>query len=234
MKARFRILGFTLAAIGLAFIIGGAYAYTQVQAGYDSLQAFSEAQNVQLAYNDDGQLVDRGSTEAAQEILTLLTDDWGYPADMAHLDPADPLVNTPTEYMYQMAVIGYHILNGTHTVTLDQDVEYNGELFEAGTYEVAVDGRYWTDFDRQHPLDGAVREMAWSGTAHGLIGELGVGTVTGNVLTMGLGIAALLAGLGATLMLAGLGLAWAGAATREPDIQTPRKSESSPQELVEV
>lgn len=60
------------------------------------------------------------------------------------------------------------------------------ETFEPGTYEVDVDGRYWTGFDRMHPIDGQVREQAWSGTAHGLIGELGVGNVTHSALQMGL------------------------------------------------
>ena len=32
-------------------------AYTKVQDGYTSLQAFSEAQNVELSYNEDGQLL---------------------------------------------------------------------------------------------------------------------------------------------------------------------------------
>ena len=45
-----------------------------------------------------------------------------------------------------------------------------------------MNGRYWTGFDRMHPLDGKVREMAWSGVAHGLIAELGVGTVTASTL----------------------------------------------------
>ena len=231
MKARFRILGFVLAAIGVAFIGGGVFAYTQVQAGYDSIQAFSEAQNVQLAYNEDGQLIDRGETAGAEAIMSLLVDDWAYPVVQADLDPADPLVNTPSEYMYQMATIAYHTLNGTQTIVLDETVEYNGETFEAGTYEFDIDGRYWTDFDRMHPLEGPAREMAWTGTAHGLIGELGVGTVTGSTLQLGLGVAALLAGLGGTFILAGAGLVWAA---KTEETETPRKSESSPRELVEV
>lgn len=178
------------------------------QDGYDSLQSFSEAQNVTLNYNEDGQLLDRGSPEEAQNILTLLTEDWGYPVNEAHLDPNDPLVNTATEYMYQMAVVGYHVLNGTQTVVLEEDVEYDGEVYEAGTYEFAVDGRYWTDFDRAHPLEGPVREMAWSGTVHGLVGELGVGTVTHSALQLGLAMAALFAGLGLMFVLIGGGMIW--------------------------
>jgi hypothetical protein len=213
MRSRLNILGMVLAVFGLFFLAGGAVAYSQVQDGYTSLAKFSEAQNVTLSYNEDGQLIDRGEVEGAEAIMALLTEDWGYPVDMADLDPADPVVNTDSEYMFQMATIGYHILNGTQTVVLDEAVEYEGETFEAGTYEVPVDGRYWTGFDRMHPLDGPAREQAWSGTAHGLFAELGVGTVTHSALQMGLGIAALLGGLGGTLLVAGLGLVWA---TRGP------------------
>jgi hypothetical protein len=208
MRKRLTTIGLVLAVIGLGFVIGGGVAFSKAQEGYGSLQAFSEAQNVNLQYNEEGQLIDRGSPETAQEILSLLADDWGYPVVEGHLDPADPLVNTATEYMFQMATVGYHILHGTHTVVLEEDVEYNGEVFPAGSYDFEVDGRYWTDFDRMHPIEGAAREMAWSGTAHGLFGELGVGTVTHSALQLALALAGLFAGIGATLILAGLGLVW--------------------------
>ncbi|HET7736677.1 MAG TPA: hypothetical protein VFK52_11915, partial [Nocardioidaceae bacterium] len=211
MTRRLQVLGALLALIGLGFLIGGGVAYAKVQDGQDSLQAFSAAQNVVLEYNEDGQLIDRGETEGAEAIMSLLKDEWKYPVVESELDPADPLVNTASEYMYQMATIAYHVLHGTQTVTLTEDVEYNGETFKAGTYEFDVDGKYWTDFDREHPIEGAAREQAWSGTAHGLIGELGVGTVTAQALTMGLALSGLLAGIGATFLLAGLGLVWAGA-----------------------
>jgi hypothetical protein len=108
-----------------------------------------------------------------------------------------------------MATIGYHVLHGTQTVTLAEDVEYNGETFAAGTYEFEVDGRYWTDFDRRHPIEGPARGQAWSGTAHGLFAELGVGTVTHSALQLGLALAGILAGIGLTFALAGFGLMWA-------------------------
>ena len=202
-------MGAVLAAIGLAFMIGGGVALSMINDGYDSLESFSAAQNVTLSYNEDGQLIDRGTTEMADAILELLTVDWGFPIVERDLDPNDPLVNTATEYMYQMATVGYHVLNGTQTVVLAEDVEYNGELFEAGTYEFAIDGRYWTDFDRNHPIEGPAREMAWSGTVHGLFGELGVGTVTASTLQLGLGVTALIFGLGITFLLTGGGLIWA-------------------------
>jgi hypothetical protein len=134
------------------------------------------------------------------------------------LDADDPVVNTASEYMFQMATIAYHVLHGTQTVVLDEDVEYNGEVFEAGTHEFNVDGRYWTDFDREHPIEGVAREQAWSGTAHGLIGELGVGTVTHSALQMGLALAGVLAGLGFTILIAGLGLVWAARAKVAPAV----------------
>jgi len=195
MWKRLQIIGIVLAVVGLGFVLAGGYAFVQVQDGYDSLQAFSEAQNVTLSYNEDGQLVDRGSTEVADEIMTLLTDEWGYPVVESDLDPSDPLVNTASEYMFQMATVGYHVLNGTQTVVLAEDTEYQGELFPAGTYEFEVDGRYWTDFDRQNPIEGPARAQAWTGTVHGLFGELGVGTVTASTLQLGLAFAGVLAGL---------------------------------------
>ena len=78
--------------------------------------------------------------------MSLLVDDWQYPVVEGDLDPNDPLVNTATEYMYQMATISYHVLHGTQTVVLDEDVTAeSGEVFPAGEYEFDVDGRYWTD-----------------------------------------------------------------------------------------
>jgi hypothetical protein len=206
---RLRGLGIVLGIIGLAFVVAGGFAFMKVQEGQASLKAFSAAQGVELAYNEAGQLVDRGETEGAEAIMGLLTDDWGYPVVTGELDPADPVVNTGSEYMFQMATVAYHTLHGTQTIVLDEDVTYNGELFKAGTYEFAVDGRYWNDFDREHPIEGVAREQAWTGVAHGLIGQLGVGTVTASALALGLGLAALFAGVGATFLLTGAGLVWA-------------------------
>src|SRR6266508_6960379 len=142
MTTRLRGLGIVLGLIGLAFLAAGAFAFIKTQEGYTSLNAFSTAQNVQLAYNKDGQLVDRGETKGAQAIMALLTDDWAYPVVAADLDPNDPVVNTASEYMYQMATVAYHTLHGTQTVVLTEDTEYKGQVFKAGTYEVPVDGRY--------------------------------------------------------------------------------------------
>lgn len=126
MERRLRILGGIIAVIGVIAVAGGAYGYTQVQAGADALQGFSKAQNVTLSYNDQGQLLERGNTEGAQEILALLKDTWKWPVNQADLNPNDPVVNTGTEYMYQMATIATHTLNGTTQVTLAEPVAYDG------------------------------------------------------------------------------------------------------------
>lgn len=215
MKKRFSILGAFLLVVGFVFVVAGAIAYTKVQDGYDSLQAFSQAQNVTLTYNEDGQLTDRGTTEGAEAIMVLLEEDWQYPVVASDLDPNDPLVNTGTEYMFQMATIGHHVLDGTQEIVLTESVEYDGVTYDAGTYEVDVDGKYWTDFDRQHPLEGPARAQAWSGTVHGLFGELGVGTVTHSTLQMGLALAALFGGLGLVFLVSGGGLIWAARGKRE-------------------
>jgi len=210
MTSRLKILGLVMVAAGMFFMAVGGFAFIKTQEGTNSLQAFSAAQGVELTYNEDGQLVDRGETAGADAIMALLTDDWGFPVVTGDLNPADPLVNTATEYMYQMATVSYHTLNGTQTIVLEEDVEYNGETFAAGEYEFDIDGRYWADFDRSHPLEGPAREKAWTGTAHALIGELGVGTVTASALQLGLGLAGMAGGAGGTFFLLGLGLIWVG------------------------
>ncbi len=224
MAKRLRALGIVLAVLGLGFIVGGGVAYAKVQAGYDSLHAFSKAQNVELSYNEDGQLTDRGETAGADAIMSLLVDDWKYPVVQSDFDPADPLVNTASEYMYQMATVSYHTLHGTQTVVLPEDTEYDGKLYKAGTYDFDVNGRYWTGFNRENPIEGIARDQAWSGTAHGLIAELGVGTVTASALQMGTALAGLLAGLGLTFILVGAGLVWSTAAKKELLVPVIEKS----------
>jgi len=223
------LLGVFMIVVGLGYFVGAGVAYSKTQGGYDSLQAFSEAQNVELSYNEDGQLVDRGTVEGAQGILALLEDDWNFPVVQGDLDPNDPLVNSASEYMYQMATIVFHTLHGEQAVTLTADditaaieseklaadgtyngvVEaYQGQVLEPGTYMVPVDGRYWTGFDRLDLLDGPAREGAWSGTAHALVAELGVGAATHSTLQLALGVAALLAGLGVVCTVMGVAFLW--------------------------
>lgn len=220
MTARLRGLGIVLAVMGILFIAGGAFAFVKTQEGARSLQALSVAQDVKLSYNEQGQLVDRGTTEGSAAIMSLLKDEWAYPVAAGDLNPNDPLVNTPTEYMYQMATISYHTLNGTQTVILPEDVTAaDGTVYKAGEYEFAVDGRYFSQFNRANPIEAAAREQAWTGTAHALIANLGVGTATASALQLGLGIAGLFAGMGAFALIAGLGLVWAMRTQEEPALK---------------
>lgn len=126
MESRLRILGAIVAVIGVIAVLGGGYGWMQVQAGANALQGFSKAQAVNLSYNADKKLVDRGDTAGADAILALLKDTWGWPVNQGDLNPNDPLVNTGTEYMYQMATIAHHTLTGTTTVTLPAQVQYDG------------------------------------------------------------------------------------------------------------
>ena len=71
MIGRLRGLGLILAVFGLLFMAGGAYAFIRTQEGARSLQAFSAAQDIQLSYNEQGVLVDRGEPEGAQSIQAL-------------------------------------------------------------------------------------------------------------------------------------------------------------------
>jgi hypothetical protein len=216
VNGRLKIIGVMLAVVGLAFIAGGGYALYKTDQGAQALQAFSAAQNVTLSYNESGQLVDRGETEGAVAIMSLLTNDWGYAVNTAELNPSDPLVNTSSEYMYQMATIAYHTLHATTTVTIPEDVVVDGTVVtKAGDYEFVNDGRYWTGFDRTNPIEAAARGQVWTPTAHALIAQLGVGSVTASALQIGLGVAALLAGFGLTILLTGIGLVWVARAGTE-------------------
>ena len=215
MNSRMKGLGAIVAIIGLAFVAGGGFAFYKTNQGAHALQAFSAVQNVTLTYNADGQLVDRGETAGADAIMAELTNDWGYTVDKSELNPNDPIVNTASEYMYQMATIAYHTLHATTTVVLDKDVTVAGKVYTAGSYEFVNDGKYWTGFDRTNPIEAAAREQIWTGTAHALIAELGVGSVTASALQLGLGLAGILAGVGFMFLLTGLGLVWAAGGATE-------------------
>jgi len=229
MYGRMRILGVVLAVVGVGFLAGGAFAYVKTQEGVASLAALSTAQNVTLTYNETGQLTDRGETAEAEAIMALLRDDWKYPVNASELNPNDPVVNTASEYMYQMATITYHTLHGTQTVVLPEDVKAaDGTVYTAGTYKFDVDGRYWSQFNRANPIEAAAREKAWTGTAHALIAELGVGTATATSLQLGLGIAGLFAGIGVFALIAGLGLVWAVRASEQPEPKTVLRPQAIP------
>lgn len=246
LLGRLKIVGALVAVIGVIAIIGGGFGYMQVQAGADALQGFSKAQNVTLSYNDEGKLVDRGTTEQADAILALLEETWNWPVARGDLNPNDALVNTGTEYMYQMATIAYHTLHGESAVTLAEPVAYDGDgdgtvaadapsytpetlpqeeayleilrsdaNFAAGTYTVPTLERYWTGFNRQHPLDGKAREAVWTGVVHGLFAELGVGATSFSALQMGQAMALIAMAFGVTFVITGLGLVWVSMAKKE-------------------
>ena len=107
---------------------------------------------------------------------------------------------------------------GTLADCFDEPAEYEGVTYEAGPHEFAVDGRYYADFDRNNPIEGPARGMAWSPTALGLIGQLGVGTVTASTLQMSLGLVAAFAAVGAALLVVGIGLVWV---TRAETVKVP-------------
>jgi hypothetical protein len=216
MNSRLQRLGIGLVLIGIAFFAAGGYTYIKTQEGSNALNAFSAAQNVKLAYNDQGQLTDHGTTEGAAAIMSLLTNDWGYKVSASEMNPNDPLVNTASEYMYQMATITEHTLNAATTVTFPTDVVVDGKVVQAaGTYDFQNTGKYYSGFNRTNPIEGAARDKIWTGTALALIGQLGVGSVTASALQMGLGLTALFALVGGTIVLTGLGLIWATRAATE-------------------
>jgi hypothetical protein len=217
MISRLQRLGIGLVLIGIVFFAAGGYTLYKTQQGATALQSFSAAQNVKLTYNEQGQLADRtGDTAEATAIMAMLQNEWGFAVDKSELNPNDPVVNTASEYMFQMATISYHTLHAATTVTFPEDVIVDGKVVQAaGTYDFQNDGKYWTGFDRTNPIEGAARDKVWTGTAHALIAELGVGSVTASALTMGMGIAALFALIGLTVVLTGLGLVWATRAATE-------------------
>ena len=168
-----------------------------------------------MSYNDRGPAGRSRSTEGAEAILSLLGDDWRWPIDDGELDPEDPIVNTATEYMVQMATIAHHTLTGAQNVVLPAVVYWDGNARRrpgspwsrsstpaaSGTrlrsaslrcstlapIRSPSNGRYWTGFNRTHPLDGPARELAWNGTVHGLFAELGVGATTATSPAVGAG-----------------------------------------------
>ena len=242
MASKLKIVGVVLIIIGVVAWGAAGYAYLRAQDGANALQGFSEAQDVRLTYDEAGELTDRGTTEGAQEILALLGDAWGWPISDGELNPDDTVVNTATEYMYQMATIATHTLNGVQTIVLTEQVAWDGDgdgstegaptvspgewdpatagedaIFMPGVYTVPVNGRYWTGFNRSHPLDGPAREQAWNGTVHGLFAELGVGATTATSLQMAMGIVGVTALMGFGFVAGGAGLVWAGMAGRKED-----------------
>jgi len=207
MQKKLTRLGIVISVFSLAFFIAAGYAFIKTQEGTKALNAFSAAQGVTLAYNDQGQLLDHGDPAAAATIMNLLTNDWGYAVNSADFNPNDPIINTPSEYMYQMATITEHTLSST--VTLPADVkDANGNIVATAGTKVPVNGRYYADFNFADPVDSVVRGIAWSPVPLALIGQLGVGAVTASSLQLGLGVTGLFVAVGFGFLLAGVGLIW--------------------------
>ena len=214
MEKKLTRLGIAIAVFGLAFFVAAGYAFIKTSEGTRALNAFSAAQGVKLAYNDQGQLLDHGDAAAAQTIMNLLTNDWGYAVTPSDFNPNDPIVNTPSEYMYQMATISEHTLSST--VTLPADIkDANGNVVAHAGDKVAVNGRYYADFNFANPVDSAVRGLAWSPLPLALIGQLGVGAVTATSLQMGIALVGMLLAVGFGFELAGFGLVWVARPARE-------------------
>jgi hypothetical protein len=201
-----KLVGVLFGIAGVALIVVGGLVVYKAQKGKESLQAVYRAQNVIMSYDEDGNFVDRGTIESGDAILKLLIEDWKYPLNRKNLDPNDPLVNTADELMVTYARINYHVIHGTQTIVLDEDVEYEGEIYEAGSHEFDVEGRYWQGFDRNHPLEGPARDLAWTGTAHSLLANLAAGTVSDSLVQFVWFVGILAIGLGATFILGGIGL----------------------------
>jgi len=219
MMMRLRIMGVVLVTAGLVVAAAGFfYGMPQANNGLASAQDMYEAQGVTLSYNDDGQLVDRGTTDGAASIMSLLENDWKYPVNHNNLDPNDPLVNTRDELMFQYATITYHVLHGTVAVELtaaDVPITYRGVTYdEAGTYDIAV-GDYYANFDRTNVIEAQLRG-AWTPQALALTGALAGGHANqaagelAQATTLGIGA------IGLLFAISGGGLMWASFANDGP------------------
>lgn len=211
LKLRVRIVGAALVVAGLA-VAGAGFLYGLPQAddGLDSAQAMYEAQGVTLSYNEDGQLVDRGTTEGAQAILALLEGEWKYPTNHANLDPNDPVINTRDELMYQYATITYHVLHGTVDVVLtaeDVPITYRDVTYaDPGTYEIEV-GKYYAELDRSNPIERQLRS-AWSPTALALTGTLAAGHANQAAGELAAATTLAIGSIGLLFAGAGAGIVW--------------------------
>ena len=172
---RVRLVGVFLLLAGLTLAgVGFLYGLPQATAGLDSAQAMYQEQGVTLTYNEQGQLVDRGTPEGAQAIMDLLEDDFQYPVDHRNLDPNDPLINTRDELMFEYATITYHVLHTAVPVALteaDVPITYRGVTYtEPGTYNITLE-HYYAHLDRTNPIERQLR-TAWSPLALSLTSAL--------------------------------------------------------------
>ena len=119
MTSRLRGLGIVIVVIGFVFVAAGAFAFMKTQEGNKSLAAFSAAQGVELSYSEDGTLAWREPRSGRRHHVAP-DQRLGLPRRPGDLNPNDPLVNTASEYMYQMATVAYHTLNSTQTVVITE------------------------------------------------------------------------------------------------------------------
>lgn len=211
MQRRMRLLGIALVTAGIAVAAAGfLYGLPKANDGLASAQAMYEAQGVTLSYNEAGQLVDRGTPEGAQKIMSLLKDEWKYPVDDGNFDPSDPIINTRDELMYQYATITYHVLHGTVAVKLtaaDVPITYRGVTYaEAGTYNMTVE-KYYAQFDRSNPIERQLRD-AWSPLAIALTGSLAGGHANQAAGELAQATSVGMGGIGLLFAAAGAGLVW--------------------------
>lgn len=219
------MLGYALIAAGLG-TAGAGFLYGMPQAtdGLDSAQAMYQSQGVSLSYNDQGQLVDRGTVEGAQAIMDLLVKEYQYPVKMSDFDPDDPIVNTRSELMYEYATITYHVLHSTVPVKLteaDVPITYRGvEYTTPGTYNITLE-HYYAHLDRTNPIEGQLR-AAWSPLAFGLTSALAgahANQAAGELAKMTtLGIGA----IGLLFAASGAGVVWVSHGHRKPIPPAPR------------
>ncbi len=210
-QKRMRTLGVMLGAAGLAVAGAGLlYGVPTAMDGLDSAQAMYAAQGVTLGYNENGELVDHGTVEGAQEIMSRLEGEWAYPVNHANFDPDDPLVNTLDELMYQYATITTHVLDGDVKVNLTEEqvpIEYMGVTYtEPGEYKIPA-GKYYAEFDRKNPIEAQLRG-AWNPLALSLLGSLAAGHANQAAGELALATSLGIGGLGLLFAVAGGGLVW--------------------------
>lgn len=231
---RARILGVVLAVAGISMAGAGlAYGLPMANDGLDSAQAMYASQGVKLSYNENGELVDRGTTEGAQKILALLEDEWRYPVNDASFDPNDPVINTRDELMYQYATITYHVLHGEVAVKLTaQDLEkgpivYRGVTYaEPGEYRLAPE-KYYAQLDRTNPIERQLRD-AWTPQALALTGALAGGHANQAAGELAQATSLAVAGTGALFALAGAGLVWVSFGREAPSGEKAKARAAAP------